>query len=251
MKFIACFLICFAFYIQQSKAQTTGNLTFSVTTTEPPGGYTGKNIVAIWIRNSTGTFVKTKMKYASRREQYLDQWISNSGKNTIDATTGATLPNHGTLSITWDGTNTDGSVVPDGNYEVWVQMTDANSSGQTASVPFVKGPLAVQHSPANKGNLTSIALKWMPSTTDIHTVETNNFEVYPNPTQGIINVKIKNSGIPDEILISNSNGRIIKSRSIVNGADTIQFDLTSFGAGIYFIRLKNGLPEEIRKIIVN
>ncbi|MFZ4741786.1 MAG: hypothetical protein ACOYLE_11540, partial [Bacteroidales bacterium] len=45
----------------QLNAQTTGNLTFSVTTTST-GSFSPRHVIAIWIEKSDGTFVKTKLK---------------------------------------------------------------------------------------------------------------------------------------------------------------------------------------------
>lgn len=252
MRIFLFLFITLAFIAQQLKAQTSGNLTFSVTTTEPTGGYSGKHVIAIWIKDLSGNFIKTKVKYAATREQYLNQWITNSGRNTVDAVTGATLSNHGTLSVSWNGTNAAGSPVPDGTYQVWMQMADANTNGQTASVSFVKGSSAMQLSPANVGNFTSMSLNWKPTTTDLQSIETRAIEVYPNPTHGIVNVLIVKTDYQDEIVVTDISGKVILTHFITpNSENTIRFDLSNFGKGTYFIRNKNSHSGEIQKIVVH
>ena len=51
----------------------------------------------------------------------------------MDATTGPTLQNHGTRTFTWNATNVSGALVPDGDYKIWIQMTDKNANGQLLS----------------------------------------------------------------------------------------------------------------------
>ena len=46
------------------KAQTAGTLTFTYTQTAPSASAT-KNVMAVWIEDNSGTFVKTKMRYWS------------------------------------------------------------------------------------------------------------------------------------------------------------------------------------------
>ena len=90
---------------------TGGTLTISTLTSTAGGNYSPKNIVAIWIENSSGTFVKSLMVYAATRIQYLTNWVSNSSKNVVNATTGATQSSYGTRTCTWNGTNVAGTVV--------------------------------------------------------------------------------------------------------------------------------------------
>ena len=72
-------------------------LTVSVTTSTTGGNYSPKHVVAIWVENSAGTFVKTLTVYAEARKYDLTNWNSISGGNVTDATTGATQSNFGTI----------------------------------------------------------------------------------------------------------------------------------------------------------
>jgi hypothetical protein len=147
-------------------SQTTGTLTFSMVTTAS-GGYSPKHLVAIWIENSSGTFIKTKVKYASTSNyDHLGNWTGKSSQNTVDATTGATLTSHGTVSLNWNGTNVAGTQVPDGTYNIWVEMAWASSltTGKTTtSFAFTKGTSAVHLTPASTTNFSSITIDWVPA----------------------------------------------------------------------------------------
>ena len=110
-------------------AQTSGTLTFSVTTASNGGQYSPKNIVAIWIKNGSGTFIKSLKVMAAQRIQYLYQWKASSSSNTVGAITGATLSNHQTHNVSWNGKNASGSNVADGSYQIWVEFADDDFQG--------------------------------------------------------------------------------------------------------------------------
>ena len=55
------FLLFFPFYIFSQS--TPGTLSFSVTTVTLNGTYKPKHIMAVWIENESGQFIKTKIKY--------------------------------------------------------------------------------------------------------------------------------------------------------------------------------------------
>jgi hypothetical protein len=135
--------------------------------TTSSGGYSPKHLVAIWIENSTGTFIKTKVKYSSSSNyDHLGNWTGKSAQNTVDATTGATLNTHGTVTFTWNGTNVAGAQVADGIYKVWVEMAWASSltTGKTTtSFSFTKGTSPDHQTPANLTNFANITLDWVPA----------------------------------------------------------------------------------------
>lgn len=144
-----------------SQDKTEGTLTFSIETMSNGGNYAPKHVLAIWIEDGSG-FVKTRKLRADRRKQYLYTWKDRSGQNTVDAVTGATLSSHQLHTITWDGTDVNGNVVPDGDYKVRVEFTDAHAQGPLYSLTFAKGAEEVNLSPANSGKFKNISLAWKP-----------------------------------------------------------------------------------------
>ena len=96
------------------QAQTQGTLSFSFTQTAHTS-YTGnKNVLAVWIQSSTGTFIKTRLRYAGGgTADHLPTWAVNSGGtannalgtscNVVSAATGATLTNFSAKNVSWDG----------------------------------------------------------------------------------------------------------------------------------------------------
>lgn len=250
MKFLI--LTVLMFFGLKIFAQTTGTLNFSVTTTEPAGGFTGKHVIAIWITNSSGVFVKTNIKYAATREQYLNQWITNSGRNVTDAITGATLSTHGVLTFSWNGTNVSGTVVPDGTYQVWLQMADQNVNGQTATVSFTKGNSQVQLSPSDAGNFTSMSLKWTPSTTAVTNFEKPGVVIFPNPSKNIVNIDMRNGETWRQMNLVSSDGRLIKTfdkEQLSHG--TLSIEMGKYGKGVYFLNFSDDNKGVVYSVVID
>jgi len=92
------------------------------------------NQFAVWVEDSQGKYIKTlyATKYTAnggwkRRETSIPVWVKKSDlanltSSQIDAITGAT-PKTGTLTYTWDGTDSDGAVVSAGNYFLFLEGT--------------------------------------------------------------------------------------------------------------------------------
>ena len=171
-----------------TSAQTSGTLTISTTTSQTSGAqYAPNNIVAIWIVNSSGTFVKSTLVYAATRQQYLLTWVANSAQNKVDAITGATQSSHATRTSSWNGKNVSEVVVPDGTYSVKMELTDKNAQGNVGTFAFTKGPATQTLTPASVPSFANISIKWTPLATGLENIPFSSlFNVYPNPTNSAI-----------------------------------------------------------------
>jgi len=140
-------------------SNSTGTLTVSVLTVAPGGGYSPKNVVAIWIETNAGVFVKSLLVYANARKNDLTTWYPNSSGNVVNAITGATQSSNTTRTCTWNGTDVGGAVVVDGTYKVCMNIAD----GKTAfgSFAFTKGTAAVTLAPANVTGFSNISISWV------------------------------------------------------------------------------------------
>lgn len=113
-------------------------------TTTPNGGqFAPRNVVAVWIENSGGGFIKTIGRWSNQRTSHLVNWIAASGQDS-DAVTGATRNDHNlALHVSWDLKDRNGNVVPDGTYTVRMELADSNSStasqNHEGTFTFVKG----------------------------------------------------------------------------------------------------------------
>jgi hypothetical protein len=251
------FLIMIIAFFQSNSlfSQTAGNLIFSVTTTSS-GGYSPKHLVAIWIENSSPSFTKTKMLYASISNwDHLGIWTSRSGGNLVDATTGATLTSHGLLTFIWNATDVSGNVVPDGNYNIWVEMAWASSltTGKTVtSYPFVKGTSAYSSTPANTTNFLGVNVSWTPSGATLAEKIPANAEaiIFPNPSTGTINIKFREKHESTMIRIYNSSGVQVYKETL-SGFQGFQktLDISKLAPGEYFVNLHFENSDESIRII--
>ena len=148
-------------------AQTDGIMTCKVTTVASGQTYDPRNVLAVWIADSTNGFVKTVMKYSKDRTTYLYKWIANSARSTnTDTISGATLSSHGARTVLWNGRDKNGSLVPDGAYWVRMEFTGANAQGPVSTnyVRFTKGSSSVSTNFTNLANFQSLSLTWTPVT---------------------------------------------------------------------------------------
>jgi hypothetical protein len=150
-----------SFTTPAASANTAGMLMVSASTSTAGGGYSPKNIIAVWIKSSTGAFVKSLLVYANTRRYDLTNWVSNSGQNTTDAVTGATQSSYAMRSCSWNGTNASGTVVANGDYKVCMELCDGNI--QYHEFTFTKGTSAVTLTPANVTSFSNISIKWTPN----------------------------------------------------------------------------------------
>lgn len=140
---------------------TTG-LAVKMTTSSAGGNFAPRNIVAVWIETDAGVFVKSLTVYANIRIDYLTHWNTASNGNKTDAVTGSTRSSHGTITSYWNGKDKNGTLMPDGNYKVCMELTDKDFTGNFATFPFTKGTTAISLTPANQNSFSSVSIKWTP-----------------------------------------------------------------------------------------
>ncbi|MBN2173843.1 MAG: DUF2271 domain-containing protein [Bacteroidales bacterium] len=149
----------------KSTINTAGEVTFTVRTVSAGGNYAPKHVLAIWVENS-GDFIKTRKAMANQRKQYLYTWHTVSDYNVVDAITGPTLNSHQTHTVSWDCTDLDGNLVPDGEYEIWVEFTDKHAQGPLYTIAFNKGPESHLISPPDETYFKDLELVYTPFVAD-------------------------------------------------------------------------------------
>lgn len=218
-------------------AQTPGTLTVSATTSSAGGNFAPKNIVAIWIEDAQGNFVKTLLAYAQTRKTHLNIWeasttAAGSPYNTVDAITGATKTSHGTRTCTWNGTDVNGNLVADGTYKVRMELTDKNGTGNYSTFTFAKDTLPVNLTPADVPSFSTIGITWEPVITAIENISlSDSYNIYPNPSSGKFTVT---GEMFTSIRVMNLSGLIIGS------SETNSIDLSGQPDGIYIFKLSTG-----------
>jgi len=242
-------LLCTAcLYASLISAQTTGTLSVSVATSSTGGTYAPRNILAIWVEDSSGKFVKTLLAYADKRKTHLNTWeasttAAGSVYNSVDAITGATQSSHATRTCSWNGTDYNKTLVPDGDYKLRMELTDKNGTGNVASFTFTKGPNSQKLTPADVlPTFKYVSLAWASTVTaiDSEITSSNAMVVFPNPGSGQFTVLAKDI---QHVRVTDLSGKeICKSQTPV-------FDLTGQPKGIYLVTVKTKHETFVQKII--
>lgn len=253
-------------------SQTDGSLTFTFTTPKhTTGNYltSGAYVLAVWVETSTGTFVKTKLRYVgSGTDDHLSTWgtaagcanttavTATTGCNVTDATTGATQTTFLSRTVTWDGKNTNGtsngSLVADGNYRLAIQETWGHGTSTVVRYfPFTKGTSIDSQTPTADGNFTAISLKWTPATlgtTDVNLKPQST--ISPNPSTGNISIQLKNE--TNYIVVYSLDGKIVYQEDLKNtkSSNFKNLNLSFLQNGEYIVNVSNAYGSSSNKIII-
>ncbi len=258
--------------------QTSGTVTFNVTTNRTYLNYDPRNIVAIWVTDDNGSFVQTLKKRAQTRQQYLYKWISNSNYNIVNAITGATLNPHQSHTVTWDCIDVSGNVVPDGWYRIRCEFTTRNGQGPWTPVDYIRfnkdtASLDMTFPDYNYNNqlaFSGLSLIYVPTINNLEFEYEEKIisgyylhQNYPNPFNPETNIEVDIAMInPDysniKLTIYNSLGQIVRNLyvgKITGGVyKTIWDGHNNQGiqqpSGIYFLELNAGKYRQIRKMVL-
>jgi hypothetical protein len=165
------------------------------------------------IINDNGT---TKM-YSGSQNGYIYEF------SNIDGNLSGTFSKDSTYLNIWEGINsyiTIADVTSDGKLDMLV----GNYSG---GVAFYKGDFGIS---INKNNRLT------------------NFDIYPNPTSGIISINLgSNSLFNAQIEVIDVLGKIIYSRKATKSKTTL--NLNNYSGGVYLIKFSNHLGSKFYKVI--
>jgi MYXO-CTERM domain-containing protein len=150
-----------------SSAVAAGTLTVTYTTQSHGGPYAPAHVVAVWVEDSGGGFVKTIDRWAGVRKQHLVAWTQKAGTADADAVSGATLISHTQpLTKTWDLTNRQGAEIPDGTYTIRMELADSNATqplqNAQGTFTFTKSPAGFNQTGLSNGGFTNVSIVYTP-----------------------------------------------------------------------------------------
>jgi len=252
-----------------ASAQTTGTLTFNFTTLNQG---TSRCVMAVWIENSAGLFIKTKIRYlGDGTSDHLPVYGVKSGGsvsdamagNVVDATTGATRSSSttpvawGPKSLSWNGTDVSGAIVADGVYKVWVEAAWNDGDPDihdyiNTGYSFTKGTAINSTVPASDVVLNAMTLVWTPTALNLDSVYKTKVAIYPNPSNSIINV-VYNDIPVSKIDVVNILGQVVKSVKLdTSKSETSEsIDLSGNANGLYIINVSTNETSSSYKVILN
>jgi hypothetical protein len=153
--------------------QALAEMTVSFTTTQTPDDaaprYAPANLVAVWVEDDQGTFVRTIDRKSAGFTLYLRAWAAASGGigADTDAVSGATrLNQEGTIEATWNFRDKSGNEAPDGTYTLRMELADENAIGpdnnNQGSFTFVKGEVEEIQGPLTDGGFENVSINSQP-----------------------------------------------------------------------------------------
>ncbi|OJX55812.1 MAG: hypothetical protein BGO88_02365 [Flavobacterium sp. 38-13] len=108
------------------------------------------------------------------------------------------------------------------------------------------------NNPATPAGGTSIVLDKIVMTSVLGTNEfsTSKLSVYPNPSNGIVNISSDSNVLLNNVSISDLNGRTVKSVEL-NGDSSAQVNISDLSAGVYMMNINSDQGSVTKKIIKN
>jgi hypothetical protein len=269
LLFIVVCIATILFSANLSAQNTPGTLTFNFTTLNQG---TSKCVIAVWIENSAGLFIKTKMRYLGNgcKDHLPNYGVASGGSmsnamtgNIVDAATGATRSSSttpvswGSKSISWNGTNVSGAVVADGVYKVWVEAAWNDGDPDihdyiNTGYSFTKGTAINSSFPTADSVLNAMTLTWTPSTLSLESLYKEKMILYPNPSSGIVNVKYPDIPVT-KIDVVNVLGQVVKSIKVdANSAEISKsIDLSGEAKGVYVVNVSTHDTSSSYKIVLD
>ncbi len=139
---------------------------------------------------------------------------------------GATVEINGEALLT-DADGIATIALPDNDYDYTITMTDYETEDGSITVA---------------GEAVDVAVELQ--ATGINDAATLNFNIYPNPTSGVVYIEAQGTS---NVTVLNAIGDVVTTTEI-HGQGTI--DLSNNASGIYFIRLTSGNKVATQRIIV-
>jgi hypothetical protein len=144
-----------------------GSLTINANTAQTPNAvYAPNNVLAIWVEDSTGAFVKTLYRASATYTLRLVAWSAIAPAADVDGLSGASRTAMAPVTATWNMTNKAGAVVPDGTYTIRMELSDSNATqeGQNNQGEFtvIKGPSPQSQTALTSGGFTNVSLNYTP-----------------------------------------------------------------------------------------
>lgn len=199
----------------------------------------------------------------------IDQTIniqSDGPFKVTSQTTNETWKVGNQVTITWDVANTNITPINTSNVKIVLSTDGGKTWNKTLVESTPNNGSYTFNVPSNLG-ITSNARIMIRAVDNIYlAVNSSNFTIdsplatndirqkdftlYPNPSNGWITIKTKNSSSPLEIDVYDMTGRKVKSLKLNSTQTENKINLTDLSNGVYIIKSKIGSEENSQKLII-
>jgi hypothetical protein len=225
-------------------ADATATITSNTSATNV-GGTSPSNVATVVVTAQNGITTSTYMVSYS-----VATPVSN------DATLSFLATNVGSLNPTFVSSITNYTVLLDFGSTGSATIAGATTNAGATILSNQSATDVTGASPANTATIVVLAQDGVTSltytivysvSTSINEIKTNDVNIFPNPSNGIISVSSENNAI-HKIEIANTLGEIIYSNAVIESTQTI--DLSNQAKGIYFVRVSSQNADKIQKIVL-
>ncbi|MCD6013883.1 MAG: hypothetical protein K0Q79_3745 [Flavipsychrobacter sp.] len=176
---------------------------------------------------------------------------------TTNTTGMLTLPSTGTAPSTYTVSVTDANGCTSSRLSACVVDVRCSTPGNTSKTQVCKkskticvddNALAAQLA---SGATVGPCGSWRHGNDENSIANAGVIKVYPNPTEGIINIEIPVANKTADIIITDVAGRVVDQRSITdNKGEVIQFNLSDVAKGMYLVKIVARDEPNVTKVIV-
>lgn len=80
--------------------------------------------------------------------------------------------------------------------------------------------------------------------------EAPGFKLYPNPSQGSVNIQLQEATAERQLVIRDQSGRLLLERNLAIGEEQVSLDLANFAAGFYLVQLQGAGGINTQKLVL-
>lgn len=140
------------------------------------------------------------------------------------------------------------SDLTDGQMVMTLQGSDVEVTINGNGVFINNAQVTVADLEAENGVVHVINAVLLPSSVGISSIESANFEIYPNPANNFINVR--GEAAMNEIRVLDLNGRNLMNVAL-NGDTVAKVDVSGLSTGIYMLEIRTAEGSSFRKVSIN
>jgi uncharacterized surface protein with fasciclin (FAS1) repeats len=140
------------------------------------------------------------------------------------------------------------SDLTDGQMVMTLQGSDVEVTINGNGVFINNAQVTVADLEAENGVVHVINAVLLPSSVGISSIESANFEIYPNPANNFINVR--GEAAMNEIRVLDLNGRNVMNVAL-NGDTVAKVDVSGLSTGIYMLEIRTAEGSSFRKVSIN
>jgi hypothetical protein len=194
--------------------------------------------------------------------QYFLSYVSpcgiaseNSPQHQPSFLTGNILSNNGWVELNWTayiGTLVEGYSIfqiLDGQ-EMLMAQVGPNSTSFVDSTPILdsQGYFVRAELPDCFAFDNSQSNIWGFIEDSVESIEEGSFNVYPNPSNGVVRIRAKSKNLPISVQVVDTFGKRLETYN--SNSSDLELDLSSYSSGIYYLIFMSNLETEVVKLIL-